>query len=421
MEEGGLFIWDILRMHVYLDYMWENFKDNTSQERLRDKFALSLKRLGLLLTFLFKKKRTNIFLTNSRDKTDDGFFYDKNANDFLQRLQKDSYVIETNQMNAKKYLYPVALIRPSSLINWLYYLLYRRKDYSVLLEKINTGLQLKWDNKTINRHISYFKSERLIYRLLFKFKRPKRVFVNQNGIQKALFCAARENHVQTVELQHGIIDKGHISYNYPASIDSDSRIYIPDMLLTFSKFWAQDVNYPVKRIIPIGNTVFASIDGTHKKFDPLSKSVGFVSADVFGTRLAELAKEYAVLNEKDNVLFKLHPNEFAWKSRFDELFRGYPNIQVITNEHPTEDIILSCDAIVLIQSTIAYQALQAGIPVFIYKRMTYYRHSHIFESPNVKLIEDARQIVVTGRTHYSKDIFFERFDESVYNRLSNLT
>jgi hypothetical protein len=137
--------------------------------------------------------------------------------------------------------------------------------------------------------------------------------------------------------------------------------------------------------------------------------------------LMGLAKEYAELNPADDVIFKLHPNEFPHQRKFEDLFRNYPNIRVVTNEYPTEEVIQSCHAIVLIQSTIAYQALQAGIPVFIYKRMTYYRHAHIFGSPNVTLIENARQIAVTGSARHSEDIFFERFDESVYHRLSNLT
>jgi hypothetical protein len=421
LKEDGVYIWDILRFHVYIDYMWENFREQTARKSLGVKLRLSLRRIWLLFTFLFKKTKPNIFLTFSRDRTEDGQYYDKNANDFLQRLYTESHVIETYQVDVRKYVYPVALFKPSSLFNGLYYWLHGRRDYSALVEKINKGLNLDWDNRMVNRHICYFKCERWIYRWLFRIKRPRRVWVTQNGLQKGLFCAAREYQVETVEFQHGIIDKGHIAYNYPAAIQTDSRIYIADMLMTFSGFWAQDVNFPIKQIIPAGNTVFASVNAYRQPFNPKSRTVGFVSADVFGPLLMGLAKEYAELNPADDVIFKLHPNEFPHQRKFEDLFRNYPNIRVVTNEYPTEEVIQSCHAIVLIQSTIAYQALQAGIPVFIYKRMTYYRHAHIFGSPNVTLIENARQIAVTGSARHSEDIFFERFDESVYHRLSNLT
>jgi len=422
LKEDGLYIWDILRFPVYLDYMWENFRNQTPRQKLRTKLKLSVTRLAYLVTFLFSRSRPNLFLTNSRDKTPDGHFYDKNADDFLQRLHLDSHIIETYQVKARNYAYPVSLINPTSLFNWLYRLLHRKQDYSVLLEQINSSLNLKWDNKTINWHLGHFKSEKLFYTLLFRFSKTKRVYVTQNGIQKALFSAARDSGVQSVEFQHGIIDPGHIAYNYPASIVSGAEIYVPDLLLTFSEFWTQDINYPVKKIIPAGNTVFANVSAYHKEFNPQSKCIGFISSDVFGLKISKLATEYAALNDKDNILFKLHPNEFAMKSFYDETFRDFPNIRVITNEQPTEEVILSCDAIVLIQSTIAYQALQAGIRLFIYKRMTYYRHAHIFNSPNVQLIDNARQIVVTSdNTRDARDVFFEEFDESVYHRLSNPT
>jgi hypothetical protein len=187
-------------------------------------------------------------------------------------------------------------------------------------------------------------------------------------------------------------------------------------LLTFSGFWCRDINYPVKRIIPVGNTILADLETTGKYIDPDSRVFGFISADVFGLSLADLAMEYAKLHPKDHILFKLHPNQFSQRKQYYKLFGEFPAIRVITNEQPTEKVILSCDAIVLIQSTIAYQALQAGIPVFIYKRSTYYRHSHIFSSPNVRLIDSARQIVLSDQQVLPgpNDIFFEEFDERVY-------
>ena len=404
--------------------MWENFEEQKSRKTLFSKIKLSFKRIGYLFTFLFKRSRPNLFFTNARDKTPDGRFFDKNADDFLQRLYPDSHIIETYQEGSSRYVYPVSLINPVGLFKKLYYLLHRDKDYTPLLGKINTSLGLSWDNKKINRCISDFKCEKLFYSLLFRFKKTKRIYVTQNGLQKALFCAARAHNIETVEFQHGIIDKGHIAYNYPASITTQSHIYIPDLLLTFSEFWGQDINYPVKRIVAVGNTGFANLDVQDKVFNPQGKVVGFISADVFGLKLADLAKEYATIHKNDLILFKLHPNEFARKKEYTGYFSEYPNIQVITNEQPTEKIVLSCDAIVLIQSTIAYQALQAGIQLFIYKRMTYYRHSHIFHNPNVHLVDNARQIVpgaqfIRKTAEGPVQVFFERFNESAYHLLAN--
>lgn len=418
LEEEGLFVWDILRFHAYLDYMWDNFQEQQQQKQRKLGFVLrQVRRLRSLAGFLFRRARPNLFFVYSRDRMPDGRFFDRNAHDFLQRIAGDSDILETFEPGGIRYVYRVSLFNLAHLFRRVYYRFYRHRDYSSLLEKINGQLGLKWENGHINRHIGFFKGERLFFRWLFRWKRTRRVYVSFH-VPKALYCAAREMGVEAVEFQHGIIDRGHIAYHYPQKITPEGPVYCPDLLLTFSDFWCRDIHYPVKRIVPVGNSVLAEMVGGGKAFDPESQVLGFISADVFGLSLAALAIEYARLHPGDRILFKLHPNQFSRRKDFAGLFRDYPAIRVVTNEQPTEKVILSCDAIVLIQSTIAYQALQAGIPVFIYKRMTYYRHAHIFHSPNVRLIDHASQIVLNGKPRpVVEDIYFEDFDERVYHYL----
>jgi len=419
LEEDGLYIWDALRFHVYLDFMWDNYEQQQKRPPFRRLFSRSMKRLWYLLLFVFRKSRPNLFFVHSRDLGEDGRYYDRNVRDFLDRMEDESHVVETCENRSMKYRYPVALFYPAGVFNRLYYWFYRQKDYSSLAEKINAELELNWDSRKINRHLSYFKSERLFYNWLFRFKRTRRVYVSFQ-LPKSLYCAARENGVETIEFQHGIIDQGHIAYNYPPSINVNSHVYCPDILLTFANFWCRDINLPVKQVIAVGNTAMSRIESPERSLDPSSKVIGFISGNVFGLSLGDLAMDYAKLNPADRILFKLHPNQFSQLKEYRQMFEAYPSIQVITNEQDTEKVILNCDAIVLIQSTTAYQALQVGIPVFIYKRMTYYRHSHIFNRPNVKLIDNARQIVLVDQTPpKNRDIFFEDFHESVYLLLAN--
>jgi hypothetical protein len=413
-EEDGLYIWDILRFHVYVDFIWDTYRERQPKPSRLKLLLKVIRRIGYLLVFPFRRGRPNLFHIHSRDRDAGGLHYDKNADDFLQRLAGESYVLETFEEGPVNYRYPVALFNPATLLNRLYFFLYRRKDYTALVEKINSELELRWDNRTVNRHISYFRSERLFYKWLFRLKKIKRVYTT-NHYMKGLFCAARENKIETVELQHGIIDKGHIGYHYPLNIHADGKVYCPDMLLTFSDFWCQDCNYPVSQIVPVGSTVFTKAEANGKPPVVPGGSVVFISTNVFGMSLAALAIDYVRLNPDASILFKLHPNQYSEEAEYMRLFRPWANVRVVANEQPMEELILHCSAIVLIQSTIAYQALQAGVPLFIYKRMTYYRHSHIFDSPNVKLIDRAGQIVITDHAQPGpKDIFFEEFDETVY-------
>lgn len=199
LEEDGLYIWDILRFHVYVKYMWDNFGAQRSKQPVLELLIKMIKRLGFLALFLLRRARPNLFYLHSRDRAPDGRFYDKNALDFLQRLAGESHILETCEGRKMGYAYPVSLFNPASLINRFYYWFYRQRDYSDLVEKINTAFELNWNNRDINRHISYFKSERLFYRWLFRMKKTKRVYVTFN-LPKALYCAARESQVETIEI-----------------------------------------------------------------------------------------------------------------------------------------------------------------------------------------------------------------------------
>jgi hypothetical protein len=420
LKEDDLYVWDILRFHIYLDYMWEHQMEQVAKKKVGQKILLSFARVVYLFLFLFRPSRPNLFLTNSRDKFPDGRYYDKNAYDFLKRLHNESHIIETFQVNPWHYVYSPSLIHPATIINAISGLFSKKQDYSGLVDKINTELGLSWDNNRINRFINDFKSEKRFYKLIFRLKNVKRIYVTQNGIQKALFSAAKDCHIETIEFQHGLIDTGHLAYNYPENITSKSPIYVPDVLLTFSAFWGKDINYPVKKIIPMGNSGYATTELRLKHPNPSCNTIGFISADVFGLKLRDLAIEYASMHTDDLILFKLHPNEFSRKREYIFTFRGHKNIKVITNDVNTEELITSCDAIVLIQSTIAYFALQAGLPLFIYKEMTYYRHSHIFNNPNVTLISGVEEIVIPEKIEGdASNIFFEGFNENAYYSLTN--
>jgi hypothetical protein len=419
LEEDGLYIWDVLRYWVYLDYIWDNFQDQRQKLDKPELALRQLRRLGYMIRFLFSPSRPNFFFINSRDPLPDGRFYDRNAHDFLQRLAPESHILENFEDRHCAYLYPVSLFNFANLFKRFHSLFRKQRDYSDLIKKIKDQLGVNWDNRRVNQLVGHFEGERCFFKWLFRAKGTKRIFVTF-AVTKALYCAARDTGVESIELQHGLIDKGHITYNYPAGVRDTNKVYCPDVLLTFSDFWCRDTHYPVKKIVAVGNTTLSDMTMAKKPFDPKDRAIGFISSDVFGHHMAELAIAYTQLHPEDRVFFKLHPNQTSRSKEYYKLFETYPAINVVTNEQPTERVVASCDAIVLIQSTIAYEALQAGIPVFIYKRMTYYRHDHIFNSPNVRLVDHAGEIVLTGQSKSpgSRDIFFDAFDERVYQQLS---
>jgi hypothetical protein len=420
LEEDGIHVWDVLRHHAFVEYSWDNYKD---QGPLREPALRMLRRIliraGYLIIFLFRKGRPNLFFIHSRERRPDGRFLDRNANDLLERMGNDSFLLETFEGDGVRYAYPVDLINPASLFNRVYKLFYRNRDYSWLVEKINSELGLRWNNAIVNRYMLYFRSEVLFFKWVFRLKKIKRLYVSFHS-QKSHYYAARLCGIESIEIQHGVMDYGHLDYNYPPGIVAGGKVHCPDVLLTYGAFWSREINYPVRKVLALGNSIVSRIGRTRRPEPSGPLTLLFISADVFGTRLAELAIEYVELHPGSTILFKLHPNQFSRRKEYLDRFRQYPAIRVLTNEQATSELILHCDAVVMIQSTIAYEALQAGVPVFIYKRMTYFRHRHLFDHPNVSLIDDAQEIVVREKSSVGKeDIFFEEFDESVYLLIAN--
>ncbi len=420
LEEDGIYVWDVLRHHVFVEYSWDNYVD---QGPLKEPALRLLRRLlrraWYLIVFLFRRSRSNLFFIHSRDRGPDGRFLDRNAYDLLQRMGKDSFLLETFEGDGVRYAYPVDLINPASIFNRVYGLFYKNRDYSDLVDKINSELGLRWDNAIVNRHMRYFRSEGLFFRWVFRFKKIKRLYVSFHS-QKSHYYAARMCGIESIEIQHGVMDYGHLDYNYPPEIVAGGRVHCPDLLLTYGAFWSREINYPVKKVLAIGNSFVSRIGHTERPAPSGALTLLFISADVFGVKLAGLAIEYVELNPGSTILFKLHPNQFSRRKEYLDRFRRHPGIRVVTNEQPTSQLILNCDAVVLIQSTIAYEALQAGVPVFIYKRMTYLRHASIFNHPNVSVIDNAQEIVFVEKPSAAAgDIFFEEFDESVYLLLAN--
>lgn len=415
-DEKNTFVWDVIRFHAYLAYLWPGAKgapaSESTRKKIRRHIVMGLSLLRFLLT-LYKKKKYLFFLC-SRDRLSNGRFYDKNAQDVLAYVQQDAFLLETFYNDSGKYNYSSRVFNPNYVFISLYSRLVKRENnYEELVTLINNELGIGWNNQTINTYLNNFRAEYRFYSYLFKAKRIRKIFLTQNGIQKALLAAASDRHITVSEFQHGIIDPGHLAYNYPDSITNADNIYVPDLFLSFGEFWTNGIHFPVKKVISMGNTAyFNGALSPEKKADRDALTVA--SSDIFGKRLAELTKAFSQKNPQVQIYFKLHPNQFREREWYESDFMGFEHIAVICNEYSIPELIIRSKGVLAIQSTAVYEALQANRQVFILQEDSYYRHSHIFGLQNVHLINDATELT----TAFGQDVvkekitFFEAFNRS---------
>lgn len=422
--EDNLYLWDIIRFHIYIKFLWgdEHKKNNSKKEA----WNIRIRRLVLkgysflhLLASLFKSKEYFFFIY-SRDKSEIVHInYDKNADDVLKHLHRKALIIETFYKHGIKFKYRNSYYNPVSILLLFFRRFKRYEDYNRITSLIKAELGIIVNNDDINSWVNDFRLERKIYTLLFQLKKTKKIFITQNGIQKGLFAAALDLEIPVYEFQHGVIDLGHLAYNYPDIITTRKNLYLPDYLFLFSDFWKKGINFPVKKMIALGNSGFATQQNNQDTI-ALKQGMTVISADVFGKKLIDITIQFASCNPETAVYFKLHPNQFGQSEVFYNVFKAYKNISVITDKYSISELIGISKAFLLIQSTAAYEALQAKTAVFIIMQSSYYRHRHIFDLPGVYLIKDINGLASGWAecNNTCSDVrFFQDFDQSLFRQL----
>ena len=124
-------------------------------------------------------------------------------------------------------------------------------------------------------------------------------------------------------------------------------------------------------------------------------------------------KKYHIIDckRKDlNFVYKLHPNEFSYVEEYVSYFIENTNVKIITDQVDTSTLISQSSLVVLIVSTVVYEALNQQKKVAIYKKINFERQLHLLECPNVYFFnneDDAfgilDQEVISNESNYYKE------------------
>lgn len=420
-DEYGTYYWDILRYEIYPLLLWEGgFLSSSSQKRtikdiITKTFSIFYEPFRL---FFLCPKKENLFYLASRNKID-GNFIDQNAKAVYDLFSKqENLVIESFNSHShlkNSYFLPQRIFRRFLKKG-------KTTDFSFLmniLEKEFGGLP--FDEAFLQKKITDYYSDYYFFSSFFKKKKISRIFLTQNGILKAFLKAAQRNRIPVFEFQHGVVDRGHLAYNYPKMDYKEGQVTLPDTILSLSSFWFNELYLPNVKIASIGNDYFysplAEIASTTDSSVP--ESILVISSDVFGKDLSDfilrLEKEGQVKNIP--IYFKLHPNQFFEKEYYIEKLRSINNLRIITNEQSVGELLKICNTVFAIQSTAIYEALQANRKVILLKKMSYLRHKHIFDRKNLHLVDTTEDFISALNTKIVIDqnvAFFAPFDKEAF-------
>ncbi|MCL2116749.1 MAG: sialyltransferase [Methanobrevibacter sp.] len=282
----------------------------------------------------------------------------------------------------------------------------------------------------IKNHILDFKYHYKQYDKLFKKRTPKYIFVVVAYENKSMIAAAKDNGIETIELQHGTIGKYHLGYHYPGSNDKNLN-YFPDKILSFGKYWNEVANYPIDKenIMAFGfhyldETIEIYLDNEKKK-----NQILFISQGVIGEYLSEfaynLARKLEESDEKYEIIYKLHSGEYStWQDNYSYLKKceKLANFHIIDNNKTSlYELFSKSEYLIGVFSTAIYEGLLFNCKTFILDLPGSEHIDGLVEENYVKKIATVNEfidLIANFKVNsYDKDFFFKKYDKSFLNNL----
>jgi hypothetical protein len=303
---------------------------------------------------------------------------------------------------------------------------HRQVDVGPVLDSVLAALRtefgLHWDEMELRRLVARlladFLTDKAAYRTLIARVKPKFILITQNGIEKALFAAAHEEGVPVVEAQHGLIGYSHPAYSYPRDAEYGDRSTFPTIFTTFSDYWLRNCYYPAGRCVPLGNDHFVL---TAPPVRDLGE-VMFISGALYHAVLVEWVRELARGAPERRLIYKLHPNQQATAAEITQELADLANVEVIDGSISARTLMHRVSHVVLIQSTVALEALQMGRRLCILPFLHYRVHEDLFGLAAVTVAGDIDSLLRAIRKPPEPGlppVFFERLDVRAARLLMN--
>ncbi len=423
-NSNNIYFWDIVRFQIFDILYYGNDQINyiskksfTQKLRTYYREIKNLFNSELLIKRQIRDKNFAFYICSRY--TENKKNIDKTSRNIIETLNKRLFLIESVKGNEENNTFS-NIYYPYKLL--LLMKLSRKKSIEPIYSEINEILKRYFESnvsieKLIVHEMLKFEVEEKFYLKLFSRKKINGVFFTQNGIQKGIISAAHILKIPTIEIQHGYIGKGHLAYLYPKNVSFKHLNTITDYFLLLSEFWESDINYPTQKNIVIGNDLFYVSKSNFVEY----KNLLVICSNVHLESLLILTKK--ILNHQTDIkiTFKCHPNQKYQMQAILAEFENYENINVIFDEVSVQELIKEIPYVLMIQSTVAYEALQTGCKLFVYEVEDYDTLSNIFDNPNVILVKNEEEVIQeiqfsVKNFSQEENIFFEKFNKEKFQK-----
>lgn len=427
-DRHGVYYWDLIRyeftIRLYRHLVKTELISPVLKRDWKKSFSYAFNQYFAFKSAIRLGPRKYVFFTFSRHRNDEGLYTDVASRDVLQEIKDDTLIIDLYFKEGIRYEFPVVCNLPLRIA--LKVGLYKRKlrlsgdnnefylIADILKEEFKVeGLDL---NSMIRDFLLFYRIERKSYLKLLKRVRPEAVFFVQPGPQKAMIQAAEQLRIPTIELQHGLINNMHLMYSYTKGHKYSGLASLPTAFISFSDFWLKNTYFPVEKSFSVGNSFFSN----HIKKSDHVYDLTIISSIIHSADMMSLIDDMQKKGFAGRMCLKLHPNQLNEMDHIRSHYNFNEQVQVVYNEFTIKQLLSVSNAILAIQSTTVYEALQADVKVFIYKVKDYSMHEDVFFNKNVYLISSSEELISNLDNKFLQDegnVFFNKFSKDEFAKV----
>lgn len=423
LKLNNIYYWDIIRRDVFIlinkKISGQQILNTKESNILTIKISNVFKGIKNYLIFRYYLIiRPKYIFTNFRRELNNNIPYDFISEIIYEKYQNESVSVEFIDKKTvsyiKLFLAQKTNIPPFSILKKHDIDIFGIADFvqSAIVKHFNIELNLK---NTINHSIQEFLQLNHIYQKLFNLTDIKAVIGSNDGSLKGLYNAANNKNIISIEMQHGISPKSIMWTYHDQSVEMSKYYVLPKYFLTFSNYWNDKINYPVKKILECGNNYFYfdRINGENN-IVLITNLNNYESFDL-------LAKSLSKFYSEKFVYLKLHPEQYNEKYKIKESFFDYKNVIVLTNEIDIYTIFKKCTHVVGVRSTFLYLSIQAGKNVYIKKSHNYDWDRNLLQYVDQFTEEQELISLINSKVKnpklFKSPIFFEKLDFNIIDNL----
>lgn len=415
------YYWNYIRFFIYRNI---EKKTNGFQQDHPNKKNSKIDRIHQLCKFskytlvnnpLYNIKQKDVIIINHERKIKNDNNYICMYSGIISSYLKSSYYIfdspyrNSHILKSGENILFLEYINVISKIKTLYIKICRKyklndqqlKKINKILDDLSEIYGVKIDKKYIINELLNMKFKyKIVYKLylnLLKKIQPKFLFeiVHYKFETMVLNEVCKELNIEVIEIQHGIIGKEHIAYNFLRSEIN----HFPDKLLCFGDYWTENERIPLKKenIIAMG---FPYLENEKERIEDNiyytdKKYVLFLSQGTIGEKLSIVAKRLSeILPDSYEIIYKLHPSEYeVWE-------KNYPWLKCVSNIHVVDNNLKSIYYYfsisftqVGVYSTALLEGLAFNLPTFIMDSNLKYHIQFLLDSEEAKLFKSEDELV----------------------------